>query len=91
MDQINYTNLPKPEEFDEAVEKQEAFFKSIKVKNGVSVIVEKYQNLWYYSITVVKDGNQVLESYNRLSPYDAYNMMKEVVANYIITTEFNQN
>lgn len=91
MNQINYTNLPKPEEFDEAVEKQEAFFKSIKVKNGVSVIVEKYQNLWYYSITVVKDGNQVLESYNRLSPYNAYNMMKEVVANYIITTEFNQN
>lgn len=91
MDQINYTNLPKPEEFDEAVEKQEAFFKSIKVKNGVSVLVEKYQNLWYYSITVVKDGNQVLESYNRLSPYDAYNMMKEVVTNYIITTEFNQN
>lgn len=91
MDQTIYTNLPKPEEFDEAVEKQKAFFKSIKVKNDISVIVEKYQNLWYYSITVVKDGNQVLESYNRLSPYDAYNMMKEVVANYIITTEFNQN
>ncbi len=91
MDQINYTNLPKPEEFDEAVEKQEAFFKSIKVKNGITVLIEKYQNLWYYSITVVKDGNQFLESYNKLSPYDAYNMMKEIVADYIVTEEFNQN
>lgn len=90
MDQTIYTNLPKPEEFDEAVEKHKAFFKSIKIKNGISVLVEKYQNLWYYSVTVV-DGDQVLELYNRLSPYDAYNMMKEVVANYVNITGFNQN
>ena len=77
-----YKNVPTAKTFDEAVKNNAAFFKTINISNGASIIIEKYQYLKYYNITVVKN-EKFVESFDKLSPYDAYNMTNELIANYI--------
>ena len=70
------------EKFNNYVKNNDSYCNSFKCDNGYSLLVIKYSNLKVFDIKVLNKHKNVIETYNDLYPYDAANMIKELMINY---------
>ena len=71
------------ERFSNYVKNNDSYCNSFKCDNGYSLLVIKYSHLKVFDIKVLnKNKNHIIETYNDLYPYDAANMIKELMFNY---------
>jgi hypothetical protein len=71
------------ERFINYVKNNNSYCNTFKCNNGYSLLVVKYSHLKVFDITVLdKNKNHIIETYNDLYPYDAANMIEELMINY---------
>ena len=71
------------ERFKSYVKNNDSYCNTFKCNNGYSLLVIKYSHLKVFEIKVLnKNKNYIIETYNDLYPYDAANMIKELMINY---------
>ena len=70
------------ERFSNYVKNNNSYCNSFKCDNGYSLLVIKYSHLKVFDIKVLNKRKNVIETYNDLYPYDAANMIKELMFNY---------
>ena len=70
------------ERFSNYVKNNDSYCNSFKCDNGYSLLVIKYSHLKVFDIKVLNKRKNVIETYNDLYPYDAANMIKELMFNY---------
>ena len=70
------------ERFNNYVKNNDSYCNSFKCDNGYSLLVIKYSHLKVFDIKVLNKRKNVIETYNDLYPYDAANMIKELIFNY---------
>jgi hypothetical protein len=70
------------ERFNNYVKNNDSYCNSFKCDNGYSLLVIKYSYLKVFDIKVLNKRKNVIETYNDLYPYDAANMIKELITNY---------
>ena len=70
------------ERFRNYVKNNNSYCNSFKCDNGYSLLVIKYSHLKVFDIKVLNKRKNVIETYNDLYPYDAANMIKELMFNY---------
>ena len=70
------------ERFNNYVKNNYSYCNSFKCDNGYSLLVIKYSHLNVFDIKVLNKRKNVIETYNDLYPYDAANMIKELMFNY---------
>ena len=70
------------ERFSNYVKNNDSYCNSFKCDNGYSLLVIKYSHLKVFDIKVLNKHKNVIETYNDLYPYDAANMIEELLNNY---------
>lgn len=70
------------ERFSNYVKNNDSYCNSFKCDNGYSLLVIKYSHLNVFDIKVLNKRKNVIETYNDLYPYDAANMIEELMFNY---------
>lgn len=70
------------ERFNNYVKNNDSYCNTFKCNNGYSLLVIKYSHLKVFDIKVLNKRKNVIETYNDLYPYDAANMIKELMAYY---------
>lgn len=70
------------ERFSNYVKNNDSYCNSFKCDNGYSLLVIKYSHLKVFDIKVLNKRKNVIETYNDLYPYDAANMINELIAYY---------
>ena len=70
------------ERFSNYVKNNDSYCNSFKCDNGYSLLVIKYSHLNVFDIKVLNKRKNVIETYNDLYPYDAVNMIEELMINY---------
>ena len=71
------------ERFRNYVKNNDSYCNTFKCDNGYSLLVVKYSHLKVFDIKVLdKNKNHIIETYNDLYPYDAANMIEELMFNY---------
>ena len=70
------------ERFNNYVKNNDSYCNTFKCNNGYSLLVIKYSHLKVFDIKVLNKRKNVIETYNDLYPYDAANMIKELIAYY---------
>lgn len=70
------------ERFSNYVKNNNSYCNSFKCDNGYSLLVIKYSHLNVFDIKVLNKRKNVIETYNDLYPYDAANMIEELMFNY---------
>lgn len=70
------------ERFSNYVKNNDSYCNSFKCDNGYSLLVIKYSYLNVFDIKVLNKRKNVIKTYNDLYPYDAANMIKELIFNY---------
>lgn len=70
------------ERFNNYVKNNDSYCNAFKCNNGYSLLVVKYSHLKVFDIKVLNKRKNVIETYNDLYPYDAANMIKELMAYY---------
>ena len=70
------------ERFNNYVKNNDSYCNSFKCDNGYSLLVIKYSHLNVFDIKVLNKRKNVIETYNDLYPYDAANMIEELMTYY---------
>lgn len=70
------------ERFNNYVKNNDSYCNTFKCNNGYSLLVIKYSHLKVFDIKVLNKRKNVIETYNDLYPYDAANMIKELMFYY---------
>ena len=70
------------ERFSNYVKNNNSYCNSFKCDNDYSLLVIKYSHLNVFDIKVLNKRKNVIETYNDLYPYDAANMIEELMFNY---------
>ena len=70
------------EMFSSYVKNNYSYCNSFKCDNGYSLLVIKYSFLKVFDIKVLNKRKNVIETYNDLYPYDAANMINELITYY---------
>jgi hypothetical protein len=70
------------ERFNNYVKNNDSYCNTFKCNKGYSLLVIKYSHLKVFDIKVLNKRKNVIETYNDLYPYDAANMIKELMAYY---------
>lgn len=70
------------ERFRSYVKNNDSYCNTFKCNNGYYLLVVKYSHLKVFDIKVLNKRKNVIETYNDLYPYDAANMIEELMINY---------
>lgn len=70
------------ERFRNYVKNNDSYCNTFKCNNDYSLLVIKYSYLKVFDIKVLDKRKNVIETYNDLYPYDAANMIKELMTYY---------
>lgn len=59
----------------------QSYLNKVTCRNGYKLLITKHTFIKSFEIDVL-DGDKVINSYSGLSPFDTYDMIRELKANY---------